>query len=159
MTAAKQVLARPQADANPNPNPNPKQQKKTVDISSSSVLRDELANALMARGIPNGAAVAGSLDELDGCMATVDWWDDRRQPKTAGLLVHMLRTGQARDYVRREGESDRVARVVGEMLALGFSEREAPLAASAWLTRGPTTLERMRRHLEVSYPWMYGEGL
>jgi hypothetical protein len=142
-----------------------------IGQSSSSVLqpptaqRDELAAALIERGIPNGEQIADSLDDRDGCMATVAWWDDRHHAKTPGLLVHMLRTGQQRGYTRlpseRESPEARRCRVAREardaVRALGVTKREEAFAVSAWLTRGPTTLECMRSHLRSLYPWIYEE--
>jgi hypothetical protein len=43
------------------------------------------------------------------------------------------------------------------MRSLGFSEQEAPFAASARAARGPTTVAGMRAHLRASMPWIYGE--
>lgn len=133
----------------------------TVDISSSSVLRDELAQALVKRGVPNGGEIATALADLEGCMATVAWWDDRRGAKTPGLLVHMLRTGQQRDYSPSASPAATGRRrwdeTLDEMRAMGFDERELPFAASAWLTRGPTTVETMRAHLKAQIPSLYEE--
>lgn len=39
----------------------------------------------------------------------------------------------------------------------GFSEREAPFAASARLTRGPASVAVLRAHLEAEHPHLYEE--
>ena len=45
---------------------------------------------------------------------------------------------------------------VERAIKAGFSEREAPFAAAARLSRGPTTVARMRAHLRASVPTLYG---
>jgi len=45
--------------------------------------------------------------------------------------------------------------LVAQMLSLGFSEKEAPFAASARALRGPTTVAKMRAHLRETRPWIY----
>jgi hypothetical protein len=45
--------------------------------------------------------------------------------------------------------------LVAQMRQLGFSEVEAPFAASARALRGPTTVARMRAHLRATKPFLY----
>lgn len=45
--------------------------------------------------------------------------------------------------------------LVAQMRKLGFSEREAPFAAAARASRGPTTVREMRAHLEATRPSLY----
>jgi hypothetical protein len=49
----------------------------------------------------------------------------------------------------------RLAVTVRQMRDLGFSEREAPFAASARLTRGKCSVSVMREHLRTTLPWLY----
>lgn len=44
---------------------------------------------------------------------------------------------------------------VARALAAGFTEAEAPFAASARLLRGPTTVAIMRAHLRKAHPGLY----
>jgi hypothetical protein len=141
-----------------------KQQKKKMNARSSSSsfeLQTALAEALVARGIPNGEQIAASLDDLAGCMATVQCWDDRTARKTPGLLVHMLQEGQARDYVSPpkppvlRSSAERFLDAVAELRGEGFADRELQLAASARMTRGPSTTAALREHLKATYPWLY----
>jgi hypothetical protein len=64
------------------------------------------------------------------------------------------------DAMRARQERTSRERFEGEVrraIVAGFSEREAPFAASARLSRGPTTVARMRAYLEATYPQFYEE--
>jgi hypothetical protein len=128
---------------------------------SIAVPQQLLAEALVARGIPNGAEVAASLGDLTGCMATVQWWDDRTAHKTPGLLVHMLQTGQARNYVGppkmpvHRSSSELFWETVAQLKAEGFADHELRLAASARLARRVSSIADLHEHMQATYPWLY----
>lgn len=118
-------------------------------------LRDELVTMLADRGVINGAEVIDGLENLEGALATIAYFDDKAGAKTGGLLVYLLRTGEASDYRRPETSSDRGAALEDEMRAMGFEERLVPFAASAVSVRGPASKERIEGHLRVSQPWLF----
>ena len=71
-------------------------------------------------------------------------------PQTTALLNAI--EGDEMYNASRSGFAAEVKRAI----QVGFSEREAPFAASARLSRGPTTVARMRAHLRASFPSLYG---
>jgi hypothetical protein len=76
------------------------------------------------------------------------------------MSAHAFAKGQL-DALERRDQADvsanRFQQLVVRMRELGFSEREAPFAASARVARGATTVARMREHLQVAYPFIYEE--
>jgi hypothetical protein len=74
------------------------------------------------------------------------------------MSAHAFAKGQL-DALERRDQADvsanRFQQLVATMRELGFSEREAPFAASPRDARGPTTVARMREHLQVAYPFLY----
>lgn len=152
MTTAKQVLqpglttsldqTRPEEKPFPNPQP-----------------RSHLASLLSERKV-SVMGVVGDIadDDLGRAVETVAFWD--QQPGVgAGLLVVWLRRGEWKQLEPTEdvGEFWRTGfpALVAELEAEGFSEREAPLAASAVMVRPKQPRgDALKAHVHRQYPWL-----
>lgn len=106
-------------------------------------VRAQLIALLSARGVLGAAKVANEFEdgELAGAFSIVAYFD-RQRSKSPGLLVHLLREGDIPGaeppeqvaenstdrLIRRSHEGQR--RAVAWALSQGFSQRQAPFAAS-----------------------------
>lgn len=69
--------------------------------------RSELCRLLEERGVSDADTIVAGLEDVEGGLATVAYYDDQPRAQGAGLLIYLLRKGGAVGY-RRPGERSEV---------------------------------------------------